>query len=119
VDADVQPNYVRVQAGQAIKEGRDKNNNTLQLVLPSEVLVDSPQKKKVAQRIAASAPAPGGMLPAPTAPGNNLKAMGPGEHVRSIISSAKQGKSTSEPAPALKPVLGPDFDDEEEVPPLL
>jgi len=139
----VQPNYVRVQAGQAIKEGRDKN--TLQLVLPSEVLVDSssakrsattghllltcpkmhpvvtskaPQKKKVAQRIAASAPA-SGMLPAPSAPGATLKAMAPGEHVRSIVSSAKQGKSASEPAPALKPVLGPDFDDEEEVPPLL
>ena len=60
-----------------------------------------------------------GMLPAPSAPGATLKAMGPGEHVRSIVSSAKQGRSASEPAPALKPVLGPDFDDEEEVPPLL
>ena len=80
VDADVQPTYVRIQAGQAIKEGRDKS--TLQLVLPAEVLVDSslakrsattghllltcpkmhpvvtskvPQKKKAVERIAATA----------------------------------------------------------------
>ena len=146
MDADVQPTYVRVQAGQAIKEGRDKN--TLQLVLPSEVLVDSstakrssttghllltcpkmhpvvtskaPQTKKKAERLAAPASTSAAMLPAPgptSAPGANLKAMAPGEHVRSIVSSAKKG-GASEPAPALKPTLGPDFDDEDEVPPLL
>lgn len=137
---------MRVQAGHAIKEGRGKQ--TIQLVLPSEVLTDSavakrsattghllltcpkmhpvvtskaPAQKKKAQAIGSSAEK-AGLLPAPpsapSAPGAGLKGLGPGDSIRSIVASKGKG-SSAEPAPAIKPTLGPDFDDEDEVPPLL
>ena len=140
VDADVQPNYVRVTTGHAIHEGRKKSY--LQLLLPSEVLTDSssakrsattghllltcpklhpvvvskaPQPKKQAKALAAP-PATSGMLaPPPATPGASLKGA---VDVRSIVASSP-ARSSGEAAAALKPTLGPDFDDEDEVPPLM
>ena len=59
--------------------------------------------------------APGGLLPPPpAAAGSNLKGA---VDIHSIVPSGAGGGAA--PEEALKPTLGPDFDDEDEVPPLL
>ena len=142
VDADVQPTYVRVVAKNAIAEG--KRDQTLQLVLPAEVLTDSsnakrsattghllltcpklhpvvtskaPQKKKPVEKLAAP-PTHGGLLEAPKdlPAGSALKGS---VDIASIIKDGPNAKAKLDPNEALKPELGPDFDAEDDVPPLM
>lgn len=133
VDVDTQPTHVCVKA----------KKNILQLLLPAEVLIDAstckrsattghllltcpklhpivtsqaprPKKKQTAALPQPASSGPSGLLAQPpSAPGANLKGA---VDVRSIVKTA--GK-TAEPAPAIAPSLGPDFDDEDEVPPLM
>ena len=133
----MQPLYVRVSA----------KKNTLQLVLPAEVLMDSAKAErssttghllltcpKLHPISTSKAPAPkksaakAGALPAPSQAGASGALLGPpppaapgaalkgAVDVRSIVASSP---NRAEPAPAIVPTLGPDFDDEDEVPPLL
>lgn len=140
VNADVQATHVRVTA----------KKNTLQLVLPSEVLMDSskaerssttghllltcpklhpvttskaPSKHSKKKDTPAALPQPtkasGGLLEPPKPNGEGLKGA---VDVKSIVKTSPNGNGgtqTGEPQPALVPTLGPDFDDESEVPPLL
>jgi len=134
IDADVQPTYVRITA----------KKQTLQLVLPDEVLTDSsvakrsattghllltcpkihpvvvskaPQPKRAQPKALGQSGGTAGLLPAPpAAPGSSLKGA---VDIRSIVATPGGGGGGGAPPEALKPVLGPDFDEEEEVPPLL
>ena len=111
--------------------------HTLQLLLPAEVLTDAssaqrsattghllltcpkvhpvvvsraPQKKKAEPKPALTGGQEHGLLPAP---GENLKGA---VDVRGIVPSAPTGQATPQPQPEVS--LGPDFSDEEDVPPL-
>jgi len=133
VDADVQPTYVRITA----------KKNTLQLVLPAEVLTDSsnakrsattghllltcpklhpvvtskaPQPKKPPPKAIAAPPTAAGLLAAPAEPGSQLKGA---VDIRGIVPTGPGRAASDEAAAALKPTLGPDFDDEDDVPPLM
>jgi len=147
VDADVQPLYVRVVQKIAISEG--KRDNTLQLVLPAEVSCDAsnakrsattghllltcpklhpvttskgPAKKKTVPKAISAPPTHGGLLEAPKdlPAGSGLKGS---VDLASIVADgpgAKAAKARSKEAEeALKPTLGPDFDDEDDVPDLM
>jgi len=138
VDADVQPTYVRVTA----------KKNVLQLVLPSEVLTDAsiakrssttghllltcpklcsvvvskaPVEKKKAQREALKAsqlPTP--MLQAPAEPGAALKPLSSADGIHSIVAKPGEApKPKSGTKAEMRPQLGPDFEIEDDVPPLL
>merc|ERR1712110_87282 len=137
VDADVQPTYVRVQA----------KKNTLQLLLPAEVLTDSSSAQrstttghllltcpKIHPIVTARAPEkvssknpPRVALREPNAtlkqvnasnasPGDSLK--GPVD-IRHIVpaSGVRDSAALESAEPAYSP-LGPDWDDEDDVPPL-
>lgn len=134
VDADVQPTYVRVTA----------KKNFLQLLLPSEVLTDAsvakrsattghllltcpklcpvvvskaPQEKKKKAQRALDGGLPTPLLqPPPSAPGSELKGA---VDIRSIVPQPGEKQPKAGSAPDMTPVLGPDYDDEDEVPPLL
>ena len=147
VDADVQPTYVRVTAKKATRQQDEKSHNVLQLVLPSEVLTDSsnakrsattghlmltcpklhpitqskaPSKKREPKKAIAAPPTHAGMLEAPKEPGSNLKGA---VDVSGIVPDGPGAKAkaqaNSEAKEAMKPVLGPDFDDEDDVPELM
>ena len=134
VDADVQPTYVRVSA----------KKQTLQLVLPTEVLTDSsnaarsgttghllltcpkmhpvvkskaPAKKKDVQKLESKV-ATAGMLTAPKELTAEERLKGAVD-VAGIVKDNPNSKARGEAAEAIKPTLGPDFDDEDEVPPLM
>jgi len=133
VDADVQPTYVRVTA----------KKNVMQLLLPAEVLTDAttakrssttghllltcpklcpivvskaPQdKKKLAVKKALEAAKTPMLQAPPTLPGEGLKGA---VNIRAIV--PKEGEQPHERQEAqMAPVLGPDYDDEEDVPELL
>jgi len=134
IDADVQPNYVRISA----------KKNILQLVLPAEVLIDAstanrssttghllltcpklcpvvvskaPQDKKkmAAKKALESAKTP--MLQAPPSlPGEGLKGA---VDIRAIVPKPGERPSERQQPAEMTPVLGPDYDDEDDVPPLL
>lgn len=133
VDADIQPTYVRVLA----------KKQTLQLVLPAEVLTDSsnckrssttghllitcPKLHPVVMSKAPTKKAPpakaleppisaAGLLAPPTEPGSQLKGA---VDIRGIVPTGPGGRAQAEAAAAMKPTLGPDFDEEDEVPPLM
>lgn len=133
VDAKVEPTYVRVAA----------KKHTLQLLLPQEVLADAstaqrsattghlvltcpkvqpvvvsraPQKKKPAEKAPAALAGPGG-APQLCAPGEQLKGA---VDVRGIVAKAPEGGAAKPGAKAkAEESLGPDFSDEEDLPPLL
>mmetsp|Transcript_31026 Transcript_31026/g.81154 ORF Transcript_31026/g.81154 Transcript_31026/m.81154 type:complete len:456 (-) Transcript_31026:153-1520(-) len=137
VDADVQPNYVRVTA----------KKNILQLVLPSEVLTDAStakrstttghlqltcpklcpvvvskapvEKKKKERERLQSTQVPTPMLqPPPSESGANLKPLSSADSVGQIV--AQNGQPRKKEARAdMAPQLGPDYDEEDDVPPLL
>ena len=134
----MQPTYVRVTA----------KKNVLQLVLPSEVLTDAsiakrssttghllltcpklcpvvvskaPVEKKKAQREALKAsqlPTP--MLQAPAEPGAALKPLSSADGIHSIVTKPGEApKPKSGTKAEMRPQLGPDFEIEDDVPPLL
>ena len=115
----------------------------VQLVLPAEVLTDSsnakrssttghllltcpklhpvvtskaPQPKKPPPKAIAAPPTAAGLLAPPAEPGSQLKGS---VDIRGIVPGGPGGAASGEAAPAIKPALGPDFDDEDEVPPLM
>ena len=133
VDADIQPTWVRVTA----------KKNTLQLLLPAEVLTDSSNAKRSATTghllltcpklhpvVSSKAPQPkkpppkaifapqtaAGLLAPPAEPGSQLKGS---VNIRGIVPTGPGSAASAEAAEAIKPTLGPDFDDEDEVPPLM
>ena len=129
----MQPLYVRITA----------KKNIMQLLLPAEVLTDSsnakrsattghllltcpklhpievskaPQPKKEKPKALTQPPSASGLLEPPKeAPGASLKGS---VDIRGIVPDGPN-KADGEAAAAMKPTLGPDFDDEDEVPALM
>jgi len=138
VDADVQPTYVRVKA----------KKNILQLLLPSEVLADASVAKrstttghlllkcpKMCPVVVSKAPAekrrterealkaaqmPTPLLLAPhTEPAVDLRPLSTDDSICSIVAKAEQPDKRKATKAYMTPQLGPDYEDEEDVPPLL
>ena len=81
------------------------------------VVSKAPQPKRAQPKALGQSGGTAGLLPAPpAAPGSSLKGA---VDIRSIVATPGGGGGGGAPPEALKPVLGPDFDEEEEVPPLL
>ena len=133
----MQPTFVRVMA----------KKNIIQLVLPAEVLTDASVAKrstttghlqltlpKLCPVVASKAPVerkkkerealkasvlPTPMLQAPSAePGADLKPLSSADSIGSIVEKAQQ-QGPKKTKADMAPQLGPDYDDEDDVPPLL
>ena len=122
INADVQPTYVRVEA----------KKNTLQLLLPCEVLTDSSVAKrsqttghllltcpKLHPIVTSKAPQPARQKPQAIADARtDARSAQKGAHLKGAVDVRSIIKKADALPEVEKVALGPDFDDEEEVPPL-
>ena len=125
INADVQPTYVRVEA----------KKNTLQLLLPCEVLTDSSVAKrsqttghllltcpKLHPIVTSKAPQPARKKPQAISDARkelaDARSAQKGAHLKGAVDVRSIIKKADALPEVEKVALGPDFDDEEEVPPL-